>query len=332
MPEADTYRISRFSRTRFPAIPNPPMCRRVYDEVCGVLLNGINAPTDRGDAQDRTLPVELERIPDNKRRSEEDLWQVFEWEHGRLLGALFDTLAKTLRAKETLRLHRRPRLADWGEYAAAAYSVLGWGVEEFLQDWGEVVKVQNQGTLDGSPVAQAILSFMESRNEWTGLASDLHAKLEVDAEELNINIKREKAWPKSPSWLWRRIREVLPLLSAMGVEAETGTSRKTGTQITLTKVPTDRGPEPGPGGGSKNQDAATDAATENPAEESASGSGGSRGSNHGYSSATKTQTEEKEAEKLPSNGAGEDAAPKVHRDAASAATTHGDPEAWEGIF
>ena len=120
------------------------MCRRVYDEVCGVLLNGINAPTDRGDAQDRTLPVELERIPDNKRRSEEDLWQVFEWEHGRLLGALFDTLAKTLRAKETLRLHRRPRLADWGEYAAAAYSVLGWGVEEFLQDWGEVVKVQNQ--------------------------------------------------------------------------------------------------------------------------------------------------------------------------------------------
>jgi hypothetical protein len=30
----DTYGISRFSRARFPAIPNPPMCRRVYDEVC----------------------------------------------------------------------------------------------------------------------------------------------------------------------------------------------------------------------------------------------------------------------------------------------------------
>jgi hypothetical protein len=25
--------ISRFSQARFPAIPNPPMCRRVYDEV-----------------------------------------------------------------------------------------------------------------------------------------------------------------------------------------------------------------------------------------------------------------------------------------------------------
>jgi hypothetical protein len=33
----DTYGISRFSRARFPAIPNPPMCRRVYDEVCNGL-------------------------------------------------------------------------------------------------------------------------------------------------------------------------------------------------------------------------------------------------------------------------------------------------------
>ena len=304
----------------------------IYEMKRAVLLNGINAPTDRGDAQDRTLPVELERIPDNKRRSEEDLWQAFEHEHGRLLGAIFDTLAKTLRARETLRLHRRPRLADWGEYAAAAYSVLGWGVEKFLEDWGEVVKVQNQGTLDGSPVAQAILSFMESRNEWTGLASDLHAKLEVEAEEMNINIKREKTWPKSPSWLWRRIREVLPLLRAMGVEAQTGSSRKTGTQITLTKVPTNPDPGPDPNGGSKNQDAATVAATENPAEESASGNGGSRGSNHGYSSATRTQTEEKETEKPPSNSAEEKTETKVHRDAASAATARGDRAPWEETF
>jgi hypothetical protein len=304
----------------------------IYEMKRAVLLNGINAPTDRGDAQDRTLPVELERIPDDKRRSEEELWQAFEREHGRLLGAIFDTLAKTLRARETLQLHRRPRLADWGEYAAAAYNVLGWGVDEFLGDWGEVVKVQNQGTLDGSPVAQAILSFMESRDEWTGLASDLHAKLEVEAEEMNIDVKREKTWPKSPSWLWRRVREVLPLLRAMGVEAGTGTSRKTGTQITLSKVPTNASPESNPDGGSKNRDAATDAATRNPAEESASGNGGSRGSNHGYSSTTRTQTEEEEAEKPPSDGAEKEEKPKVHRDAASAATVHDDGGPYEETF
>ena len=34
-----------------------------------VLLNGINVPTDRGDVLDRSLVVELERIPDGERRT-----------------------------------------------------------------------------------------------------------------------------------------------------------------------------------------------------------------------------------------------------------------------
>ena len=54
------------------------------------------------------------------------------------------------------------------EYAAAAYKVFGLDERRFLEDWEEVVKTQNRGTLDGSPVAQAILAFMENRSEWEG--------------------------------------------------------------------------------------------------------------------------------------------------------------------
>jgi hypothetical protein len=46
-----------------------------------VLLNGINVPTDRGDVLDRYLVVELERIPDGERKTEEELWERFEAEH-----------------------------------------------------------------------------------------------------------------------------------------------------------------------------------------------------------------------------------------------------------
>jgi hypothetical protein len=180
--------------------------------------------------------------------------------------------------------------------------------------------VQNQGTLDGSPVAQAILSFMESRNEWTGLVSDLYAKLEVEAEELNINVKRDKMWPKSALWLSRRIRDVVPLLRALGVDVATSTSRKAGTEITITKVPAGRDPDPEPDGGSKNRDTATATATENPAEESASGNGGSRGSKSGYSGFSLSRTGENEAEKPSSNSAEKGTAPKVHRNTASTAT------------
>jgi hypothetical protein len=205
-----------------------------------VLLNGINVPTDRGDVLDRSLVVELERISDRERVTEEELWERFEEEHPELLGALFDVLSKSIVRKPSIKLSRRPRLADWGEYAAAVYEVMGWGAETFLHDWDEVVKVQNQATLDGSPVAQAIIKFMEDEEEYTGTSSELHSKLEGVAESLRVSVVRDKAWPKSARWLWRRIKEVLPLLAAAGIEAARGRD-ESAKQITLRQLSNDDG-------------------------------------------------------------------------------------------
>jgi hypothetical protein len=114
---------------------------------------------------------------------------------------------------------------------------MGWGAERFLEDWSEVVKVQNHATLDGSPVAQAIIKFMEDRDEYSGTASELHKKLEGIAEDLGVSIVRDKAWPKSARWLWRRIKEVLPVLATVGIEAKRERP-DSGTVIALRKVPT----------------------------------------------------------------------------------------------
>lgn len=202
-----------------------------------VILNGINIPTDRGDVLDRSLVVELERIPDGDRRTEEQLWELFAREHPGLLGALFDTLAGAIALKPSLKLSRRPRLADWGEYAAAVYEVLGWGAETFLKDWDDVVKVQNQGTLDGSPVAQAIIKLMGEHEECSLASSKMHAALKAIAEEQGVDVARDKAWPKSARWLWRRIKEVLPLLVAAGIEASRDDAEKASV-ITFRKVST----------------------------------------------------------------------------------------------
>ena len=205
-----------------------------------VILNGINVPTDRGDVLDRSLVVELERISDGERKTEEDLWERFEEEHSKLLGVLFDILSKAIALKPSIKLTRRPRLADWGEYAAAVYEILGWGSETFLKDWDEVVRTQNQATLDGSPVAQAIIKFMEDKEEYTATSSEMHSKLKVVAAQLGVDVDGDKAWPKSARWLWRRIKEVLPLLVAAGIEASR-VRDESAKQITLRKIPTNDG-------------------------------------------------------------------------------------------
>jgi hypothetical protein len=257
-----------------------------------VLLNGINVPTDRGDVLDRSLVVELERIPDAERKTEEELWERFEAEHPKLLGALFDTLSKAIALKASLKLSRRPRLADWGEYAACVYEVMGWGAETFLEDWDDVVKGQNQATLDGSPVAQAIIKFMENREEYTATSSELHSKLEVAAEQLGVDVDRDKAWPKSARWLWRRIKEVLPLLVAAGIEASRGRD-ESAKQITLRENPTNDGSD-GSGGESRTDKGETHADT-NPDVGRSNGSAAANGMPNG-------------SEKPPSNAASADTA------------------------
>jgi len=304
----------------------------IYQLKRAILLNGINAPTERGDAQDRTLPVELERIPDNVRRSEEELWAAFEAEHPRILGAVFTALSETIRVRESLELSRRPRLADWGYYGAAAYEVFGWGVKAFLEDWSEVVRVQNQATLDASPVAQAVLAFMESRDEWTGLATKLHEELKDTAEDLGIDVVRDKAWPKSPLWLTRRIREVMPLLTTMGINVVIPQSRKKGTKVSLTKGAPDSEPEGGSkwgSGGSKNGATATATATEDPAQVSQPNpqapNGGSSGSKFGCS--YKPNPQDKEEAKTghspvdnPEKGVEDTLFPGLPKNTASTAT------------
>jgi hypothetical protein len=238
------------------------------------LLNGINVPTDRGDVLDRSLVVELERIPDGERKTEEQIWELFAREHPRLLGALFDTLAKAIALKPSIKLSRRPRLADWGEYAAAVYEVMGWGSETFLKDWDEVVRVQNQATLDGSPVAQAIIKLMEEHEECSETSSKMHALLKEIAEVQGVDVARDKAWPKSARWLWRRIKEVLPLLVAAGIEASRGRD-DSAKQITLRKIPTNDGSD-GSGGESRT-DKGTTRANTNPDDGRSNGSDSANG-------------------------------------------------------
>lgn len=216
----------------------------VWSMKRGVLLNGINPPSDRGDVQDRTLPIELERIDKRERLPEDDFWMQFSLAHPELLGAIFDALAGALRERHTVELEERPRLADWGLYAAALYESQGWGVERFAEDWKGVEKAQQQGTLDGSVVAQAVILFMKGKNRVEKPAATLHAALKEAAGE-DLALDADKTWPKTGRNLWKKIREVTPLLEAHGIRAYRSSSNRAGRPIILDTDFTDRDPDKG---------------------------------------------------------------------------------------
>src|SRR5215218_8234009 len=216
----------------------------VWSMQRAVLLNGINPPSDRGDVQDRTLPIELERLEKRERLPEDDFWMQFSLKHPELLGLVFDALAGALRERHTVKLEERPRLADWALYAAALYESQGWGVATFLEDWKSVEESQQQGTMDGSIVAQAVIFYMKDKDRAELSAAKLHAAIEARAED-ELGLQDDKTWPKTGRTLWKRIREVTPLLEVHGIRAYRKNNNRSGRPIVLetdfTHGPDDQG-------------------------------------------------------------------------------------------
>jgi hypothetical protein len=192
--------------------------------------------------------------------------------------------------------------------------VMGWAAESFLKDWDGVVRVQNQATLDGSPVAQAIIRLMEEHDECSLTSSKMHARLKAIAEEQGVDVARDKAWPKSARWLWRRIKDVLALLAAAGIEAGR-TEDRSGSKITLRKIPKNvatnaTGDENRTGkakaGGNTHGDDATPNATPNLADSAESGNGGNGGNRSGvFSEAACTPEQARRIRRLVAEGASE---------------------------
>ncbi len=279
----------------------------IFEMKRAILLNGVNQPADRSDVRDRTLPVELRRIPDDRRRSEEDLWDEFREKHSRMLGSILDTLSRALKAKETVTISRRPRLADWGEYAAAVYECEGWsegdkqGAELFLADWDKVVLMQDRGTVEGSLLAQAIVALMKTREEYKGFASDLYRDLRPIAEDdLHVNTERDKDWPTNAVWLARKLREIEPTLdSSFGIEVQRK-NHKQGSYLIITKRG-EGGDDPGSGGGGgKGPFTSTLTATlpppHNPDTYGESGGKANSGGKTGYSYPPHPRTDEREGD------------------------------------
>jgi len=182
-------------------------------------LNGINNAATKPDLLDRAIFLELDPIPDGSRIRESDLFLQFGEAVPEILGGIFDVISKTLLIYPTIHLDTLPRMADFALWGSAIAEALGHTKEAFLDAYYENIGRVNRAALEASPVAVAVMAFMEDRAEWEGTPAELLRELDFLAEGLYIDIK-SKAWVKSPDSLGRRMKTVIPNLRKAGVGFE----------------------------------------------------------------------------------------------------------------
>jgi hypothetical protein len=205
----------------------------LFDAVRPIILNGIEDIVTRADLADRSILLTLEPIPEERRRSEQELLEAFEAERPAIIGVLLDALAEGLRRLPATRLKKKPRMADFALWAMACETAL-WATGTFESAYSKNRDEAIDGVIDRDPVAAAIRVIMTTRTVWTGTATDLLSALSECVEE---RVSRSKSWPSGCRALSGQVRRVSTFLRKIGIEvdhARKGRSRE--RVITITAV------------------------------------------------------------------------------------------------
>ena len=186
----------------------------LFDAARPVILNGIEDIVTRPDLADRAVFLTLEPIPEERRRTEAELWAAFNAERPRILGVLLDAVVTGLRRLPETRLEKLPRMADFALWATACETAL-WPDGTFWAAYCGNRDEAVEGVIEADPIAAAVRALMAARTAWTGTASELLGALGEMAGE---RAAKSKTWPDSPRALAGRLRRAATFLRKIGIE------------------------------------------------------------------------------------------------------------------
>jgi len=185
------------------------------------ILTGIGLGVLRDDLADRVARVELPRIPDEDRATEEELWARFAEAHPRILAAVLDAASLALRRKEEVRrrLSSLPRMADWAVWAEAAAPALMLEEGEVVAAFYGMQAELNADLLESDAIAQAFLTLTASWPEGGRQTYAVRELLEALEEAAGLKDAKVKPleWPRTPQGLARVLPRLQTALRAAGI-------------------------------------------------------------------------------------------------------------------
>jgi hypothetical protein len=212
---------------------------RLFDSTRPIILNGIGNVATRGDLLDRSIVVNLPRIEavlDTETLS-------VEWERAwpALLGACLDAVSTALARREQVTLPELPRMADFARWATAAEPGLGLADGEFLNAYLRNRDEAQQIVVEAEPVALAIVELMAEGDAWSGTTTELFEALTSTVSEITA---KSQAWPKAPSALGLRLRQIAPDLRSVGLDISFASRHGRARTVTVTRLRKDRPSRP----------------------------------------------------------------------------------------
>ena len=193
----------------------------IYNYKRPIMLNGINNFITQADLLDRALILNVERIPEEKRLTELELWSKFEEEKSLILGAMFDALSKAMKIFPETPTSGLPRMADFGRWGCAIFSAIN------NKPFGEFQSVlsgnkerQIEESIESDPVA-LVAKFIANTTVYAKFTAHdfLRGEYEALAGPDVVQFAREHThWPKDASQVGKRLRRAEGMLKEAGID------------------------------------------------------------------------------------------------------------------
>jgi hypothetical protein len=167
-----------------------------------IALTSIDAGQLAGDLAERMLPVELDPIPPEQRRTDAEITTAYDTARPQILGALLDLVAQVLDHLPAVRLDQLPRMADFARILAAVDRLHSWST---LDDYTTAANDTALAVLEYDPVAVAVRDLVGRGGAWQGTTSELLDRLTPDDHP-------PKTWPRSPRALAGALKRLAPAL------------------------------------------------------------------------------------------------------------------------
>jgi hypothetical protein len=213
---------------------------QLFDSMRPVILNGIEAVATRPDLLDRSVLLEFPEIPEEERKTEEELYAALEPDRPGILGAILDAVACALKNFPSVKLSSLPRLADFAKWVTAAEPSLGWTPGTFLTAFRQGQAEANDVALDAYPIVDALRQLMADRAQWDGKPSELLAKL---GELVGDKATRAEDWPKRANTLSGQLKRLAPNLRKIGLSVTFGSAGRGKTKGRRIVIETDNAGE-----------------------------------------------------------------------------------------
>jgi len=184
-----------------------------------ISINGINAIPGKPDLLDRSIIIAVERIDQDKRKTEEEVIGEIKKLKPGVLGYIFSTLSKAMKLKETIRPPKLQRMADFALWGECISQAMGNKKDVFLDTYSENLKKQHGEILDAHPVGLTLLEYLSKREEFPHEVTPSYLFSELNQIAQNLGI-RSKLFPQAPHILIRRLNELKVNLKEAGWDFE----------------------------------------------------------------------------------------------------------------